>query len=233
MSTLKKVSAAAIVGLGLSLVNLPANALFLQFDDLVTGPTPASTLGGTGGNDYMTADIVNATVNGVSGVNISLVVYVDDPEFIRVFMFNLNTTIAPPAITTTPDIDASACSGADPAGTGPYDLCLAFDPPGQINQGDLSTPFTFFIAGLTEANFVVNESGLFAVAHVQGVQPNCSSWVGARTSGTTDSVQNFPGTGGACVPVPEPSVSSLLSIGLLAMLGAGIANARRRRGLVA
>jgi len=203
----------ALVGAAAALLGVAgtANALLLTYDDLVTGSTPAS------GTPWLTSLITNA---GTTGVQMTLTAGVSDPEFVTAIFFSLAPTanlasVVDPA--TSPDIGLDKCSGASPAGTGPWQLCLGFAPNLHVQA---PTSITFTLLGLHESDFVVNGAGWYSVAHIQGVQP-CSAWVGAFGG------SGSPPTPGTCTSVPEPSTSSLLGIGVLSLvLGAGVTRRR-------
>jgi hypothetical protein len=176
-----------------------------------------------GGDDYLTATIVN---NG-SSVDVTLDIYVDYPaEFITVIKFALQGSYGTIAVTTsTPTIGLDTCNGNAPAGTGSWDLCLSYDSNDHIGSPTYAQT-TFTLSNVQEANFGgVSGGGWTAVAHIQGIEPNCSGWVGSHVEGGVQPQDSLP----ECVSVPEPNVISLLGMGLVAMLGAGITNGRRRR----
>jgi hypothetical protein len=215
MKMLSKVNSGFALAAVLSALTLPANAMLLTYDDLLTGATPSS------GTPWLTADITN--LQDKSGVSMTLDVGVSSPEFVTDIFFSLLSTanlskVADPA--TSPDIALSKCNSASsaPANAGPWQLCLAFAPNLQVAD---PSKISFTLLGLLESDFVANSAGWFSVAHIQGVQPNCSAWVGAYSNGTV-----APSSGGSCASVPEPETWTLLSTGVIAM---GLAGFFRRR----
>ena len=173
-----------------------ANALVIQFDSVITGYTPA-----TGGAPWLTATVLDTT----DGVNITFSTTLANPEFITDVYFALTSGV-------------SCSSGRSPAGTGPYELCYLFDPNAQW----AGPSFTQFFAGYSESNFDIGTSGWIAAAHIQGIQPDCSGWIGAYGGGT---VNNGSGSCGS-TSVPEPATLGLFGLGLL---GLGLGFGRRRK----
>jgi hypothetical protein len=211
----KTLFTATLVG-AFSALALPANALLLTYDELVAGATPAS------GSPWLTANITDLGDN--TGVQMTLDVGVTSPEFLTDIYFSLGSgadlsLLADP--TTSPDISLETCNSnsKDPANTGPWQLCLAFAPNLHV---DSPTSITFNLLGLSVGDFGPNASGWWSVAHIQGVQPNCSSWVGSD-NGTGSGT---PASGYTCTSVPEPGTLSLLWIGVVAI---GASEVRRRR----
>ena len=206
---------AALVG-AFSALAQPANALLLTYDDLLTGATPAS------GTPWLTADIANLADD--SGVKMTLDVGVTSPEFLTDVFFSLASSADLSGLkdpTTSPDISLQKCNThtSAPADTGPWQLCLAFAPNLQVSD---PTKISFNLLGIFEKDFVANAAGWFSVAHIQGVQPDCSSWVGAYNGPGGVA----PSSGYTCTSVPEPGTLSLLWIGVVAI---GASEVRRRR----
>jgi hypothetical protein len=213
MNLVEKAAAALGLGFVAGTLPLPASALLLTYDDIVTGATPASVA------PWLTAEITN----NKSGVSMTLDVGASSPEFLTDIYFSLASTanlsqLADP--TTSPDITLSTCNSksSSPANTGPWQLCLGFAPKLQVSD---PTKITFDLLGIFERDFVANSAGWFSVAHLQGIQPNCSAWVGSGNSTAT------PSGGGSCTSVPEPGTLSLMSFAVAAVLGS--AAVRRRR----
>src|SRR5262245_35343415 len=171
MKIFAKISAALAAGVALFALSAPANALVITYDSIVTGATPSSP------SPYLTATITNTTVNGVAGVNITLAPGVLSPEFVTAVFFSTNdTTFTISNITSDPDLAAQPCNASARAGTGPWHMFMAFDASDHAQFPD---SVTVFVAGISEANFVVNSDHWLSVAHVQGIEPNCSGWVGS------------------------------------------------------
>lgn len=193
--TLTRIAAA---GLAFFAMSGAANALVIEFDSIITGYMPNS-----GTSPWLTATITNTTnAAGVNGVNIVFSTSVVNPEFITAIYFSYP--------------GGSNCSpGTSPAGTGPFQLCHTFAPS---LQWDGPTSAAMFFGGYSEGGFGFNRNGWLAAAHVQGIQPDCSGWIGAGRT-TVDN-----GSGICGQSVPEPGTLGLLGLGL-AGLGFGL---RRR-----
>lgn len=215
MKAFKGISGAIAAMIAMFALSAPASALTITFDDIVTGDIPNSPA------PYLTATITNVAGGGV---NITLTAGVLSPEFLTRMKFSLtgNYTLSDP--TTVPDISLESCGNSQsPASTGPWQMCLSFAPSVHWNADG---SVTFFMAGLSESNFVYNSDSWRAVAHVQGIGEDCSAWVGdyAGTGGIR------PSNSGPCggeTSVPEPGTLSLLGLGLFGMA----AGMRRRRKL--
>lgn len=214
MSKLRiKLAACAAIAMAAVGLSMPAGAITITYDQIVTGAIPGSAA------PWLTATIVNTE----GGVNITLTPTVLSPEFVTSVYFSLNdTTFTISPITSDPDIDVERCNGSSPGGTGPWQMCVAFDPSDHARFPD---SVTFFVSGLSESAFVFNSDGWRSVAHVQGISPNCSGWVG-----------DYQGEGGIAPSndgpcgsnsVPEPGTLGLLGLGLFGMA----AGMRRRRKL--
>ena len=200
----KTLFTAALAG-GISAFALPANASLLpadglKYDELVTGATPAS------GSPWLTAEIADVYSGTVhTGVELTLNSLVTSPEFLTDLYFSLGSSADLSGVkdpSTSPDIRLETCntSAKDPANTGPWQLCFSFAP--KLHVADLQD-FKFTLDGLFASDFVSNAAGWFSVAHIQGIQPNCSAWVGAYDG--QGSVA--PSSGYTCTSVPEPGTA--------------------------
>lgn len=212
MITFKKIFGAIAATIAMFALSAPASALTITFDDIVTGSIPNSPA------PYLTAIITNAEGGGV---NITLTAGVLSPEFLTRINFSLTGSYTLSDPTTVPDISLQQCNGSSPADTGPWQMCLSFDPNLHWNADG---SVTFFMAGLSESNFVYNSDSWRAVAHVQGIGDDCSGWVGDY-SGTGGIAPSNSGRCGGETSVPEPGTLSLLGLGLFGMA----AGMRRRR----
>lgn len=232
MKTGMKCATLAAAGLSLAALSQTASALVIvdadtikiEYSDIITGPDPGpGTTDGSG--NFAVATITNSG----TGVDVALELYSDLPEFGTHLFFSLDGSYGPLTVTddaTAPDIThLDPCNGKDPAGTGFWQLCVWMDPADKANE--LNNPIEFFVDGLQVSNFAYNDNGWVSALHLQGIVPDCSAWVGDYDG----EGKKEPGKGGECAAIPEPHTLSLLSLGLVSILGAGITNGRRRRRL--
>lgn len=217
MNRFTKIWASAATAVGLWALAGPASALVITYDEIVTGNIPS------GSSPWLTASILDITQDSTSGVNITLTPGVSSPEFITRIFFSLDTPYGGSGnLNTSPDLDLLNCNGRAPAGTGPWQLCMTFDPSDKWN--DTAGPVSFFLAGLSESNFVSNSAGWLSVAHLQGIASECSAWVGSY-NGTGRVAPKNDGHCSTTTPVPEPGTLGLLG---LCLLGLGLVKRRTR-----
>lgn len=212
MKIFAKISAALAAGIALCALSAPANALVITYSQIVTGAIPGSPA------PYLTVTITNTT----GGVNITLEPQVSGSEFVTAVFFSTNdTSFVISNISSDPDLDPANCNGSAPAGTGPWQMCMAFDPADHASFPD---SVTVFVSGITEANFITNSDGWLSVAHIQGIEPDCSGWVGSYTGPGGIPPSNDGPCGGTSVP--EPGTLGLLGLGLAAL---GMGFGRRKQ----
>ena len=100
-----KLAALAAIAMGAIGLSMPAGALTITYDQIVTGAIPGSPA------PWLTATILNTS----TGVSITLTPTVLTPEFITSVFFSLNdTTFTIGNISSDPDLDVGRCNGAAP-----------------------------------------------------------------------------------------------------------------------
>ncbi len=229
MKLLSKISVPVLGALMLgafSQANAIALPTTLTYDDLVVSPSPGNSTG-----PWLTATLSNIT----GGVHFSFAPSnITSPEFITSVFFSLSgayslgsiSNLTPASNPTSGYFGTDNCNGSSPASTGPWQLCFKFAPSAKYD-GPESVSFDF--SGIQLSNFVSNSAGWFSVAHLQGINDTCSTWIGAYNGGSVPPVTgNDVGTCGGTPPtnVPEPGTLSLIG---LALAGFGGMRALRKR----
>ena len=225
---MRRILLATLLFTAMSLVPATARAstVTISLDYVFSGATPASTA------PFLTAtfrDGADCSGGACAAGTVQLLLTASlesADEFVTEWDFN--SSVLPLTITQNNGPTASISTGSNAFkadGDGFYDIGLVFasGPPSARMDGTDTAMFTITGAGITTATFnqlsfgSTGSGGPFrSAAHIQGIQPSCSGWVGDSASNT-----NGNGQTGPCGSTTVPDGGTTLTLLGLALGGIG------------
>ena len=201
-----------------------ASTLTITLDQVFSGNTPNSS------SPYLIATFLDGAncIGGACAAGTVQLLLTSSLEAAGEFVteWDFNSLVLPLTITQVNGPTASISTGSNAFqadGDGLYDISIVFlsGPPSARMDGADTALFTIVGSGITVSTFNTlsapggNAGGPFhSAAHIQGISPNCSGWVG-------DSAAGSPGSpSGPCGAVPDGGTT--LSLLGLAVAGLGV-----------